>query len=82
MGKLEKLFNEIIKLNKNLRFEELSKVLSKLGYSQNQPGSGSSHYTFRKKGRMPITITKDFPIDTVYVKKVRDALIEEGFFNE
>ena len=78
MGKLEKLIDEIITLDKNLRFEELSKVLVKFGYTQNQPKGGSSHYTFRKDGKMPITVKKDFPMDVAYIKKVRDALVEEG----
>ena len=79
MGKLEKLIDEIMKLDKNLRFEELAKVLIKFGYTQSQPKGGSSHYTFRQSGKMPITIKKDFPMDVAYIKKVRDALVEEGF---
>jgi len=79
MGKIEKLIEDIIKLDKSLRFEELSKVLNKLGYKANQPGRGSSHYTFRKKGKMPVTIVKDFPMDVAYIKKVRDTLVEEDF---
>jgi hypothetical protein len=79
MGKLEKLIDEIMKLDKSLRFDELTKVLIKFGYTQNQPKGGSSHYTFRKSGKMPITIKKDFPMDVEYIKKIREALIEEGF---
>jgi len=79
MGKLEKLIDDIMKLDKSLRFEELSKALNKLGYIEKQPGRGSSHYTFRKKGKMPITVVKDSPMDVAYIKKVRDTLIEEGF---
>jgi len=79
MGKLEKLIEDIMKLDKGLRFEELSKVLNKLGYFAKQPGRGSSHYTFRMKDKMPITLVKDFPMDVAYIKKVRDALVEEGF---
>jgi len=79
MGKLEKLIEKILKLDKNLRFDELAKVLKRYGYNQSQPGKGSSHYTFRKDGKMPITIPKDNPVNTAYVELVRDALIEEGF---
>lgn len=32
------------------------------------PKSGSSHYTFRKAGKNPITIPKHEPIKTVYIK--------------
>jgi len=79
MGKLEKLIKKILKLDKNLRFDELTKILKRFGYKQSQPSKGSSHYTFRKDGKMPITIPKDNPVNTAYVELVRDALIEEGF---
>ena len=79
MSKLEKLIEKILKLDKKLRFDELVKVLKRNGYKQSQPGNGSSHYTFRKEGKMPITIPKDNPVNIVYVELVRDALIEEGF---
>ena len=79
MGKLEKLIDKIMKLEKNLRFDELAKVLMRLGYKQNQSSGGSSHYTFRKEGKMPITIPKNNPVIIVYVEMVRDVLIEEGF---
>ena len=79
MGKLEKLIEKIMMLDKNLRFDEVAKVLIRFGYIQNQPGGGSSHYTFRKEGKIPITIPKGNHIIKVYVELVRDALIEEGF---
>jgi len=79
MGKLEKLIDEIMRLDKNLRFNELAKVLIKFGYNQSQPGGGSSHYTFKKNGKMPITIKKDFPMDIAYIKMIKEALVEEGF---
>ena len=79
MGKLEKLIDEIMRLDKNLRFDELAKVLIKFGYIQSQPKRGSSHYTFRKSDKMPITIKKDFPMDIAYIKMVKEVLIEEGF---
>jgi len=82
MSTLDKLITKVIKLNKNLRFDELAKVLRLLGYTQTQSGTGSSHYVFRKEGKMPITIVKAQPIDVAYIKMVRDALVEEGFGND
>lgn len=76
LSKWDKLINEILKLNKNLRFEDLSKALIKIGYTQNQPRGGSSHYTFRKSGKMPITIPKATPINKTYIEMVRDAINE------
>lgn len=76
MSKLEKLIQEILKLNKDLRFEELAKVLIRLGYTQYQPSKGSSHYIFRKNGCMPITIPKHKPLKRVYIELVRDIIME------
>ena len=76
MSKWDKLIDEILKLNKNLRFEDLTKALIKIGYIQNQPKGGSSHYTFRKDGKPPITIPKAIPIKKAYVELVRDAILE------
>ena len=55
-----------MKLNKNLRFEDLTKALTKIEYAQNQPKGGSSHYTFRKSGKMPITIPRANSMNKVY----------------
>ena len=72
MSKWDKLITRICNLSKDLRFDELRKVLESYGYEMNAPRSGSSHYTFRKQGCTPITITKH----EVYVEMVR--LIVEG----
>lgn len=74
MSKWEKLIQEILRLNKDLRFEDLAKALIKMGYTQHQPRGGSSHYTFRKEGCMPITIPKHTPLKKVYIEMVRDIV--------
>ena len=76
MGKFDKLIEEIMRLNKSLRFEELTKALIKIGYTQHQPKGGGSHYTFRKAGKMPITIPKDNPVNKAYIELVRDAILD------
>ena len=48
------------------------------GYEMNAPRSGSSHYTFRKQGCMPITIPKHEPIKKVYVEMVRQIVESEA----
>ena len=80
MSQWNKLIDEILKLNKNLRFADLSKALIKMGYTQNQPKGGSSHYTFRKAGKPPITIPKSPQINKVYIEMVRNTILE--FENE
>ena len=73
MSKWDKLIARICNLSKDLRFNELRKVLESYGYEMNAPRSGSSHYTFRKQGCMPITIPKHEPIKKVYVEMVRQS---------
>ena len=77
MSKWDKLLARIYTLSKDIRFDELRKVLESYGYEMNAPRSGSSHYTFRKKGCMPITIPKHEPIKRVYVEMVKQIVESE-----
>jgi predicted RNA binding protein YcfA (HicA-like mRNA interferase family) len=81
MSKWEKLLARVLSLDKNLRFEELKKVLESYGYVMNAPGSGSSHFTFRKEGHNPITIPKHSPIKRIYIEMVK-AVVEEEMKHE
>ena len=54
MSQWDKLLARIRALSKDLRFDELRKVLESYGYQMTAPRSGSSHYTFRKAGGMPL----------------------------
>jgi predicted RNA binding protein YcfA (HicA-like mRNA interferase family) len=80
VSKWEKLIEDILKLNKDLRFEDLAKALIKMGYTQSQPKGGSSHYTFRKKGCMPITLPKHKPMNKAYIELVRETV--QKYLNE
>lgn len=77
MGKWDKLLSKIKSLNKEMRFDELRKVLESYGYTMFAPKSGSSHYTFRKAGCNPITIPKHEPIKVVYVRMVKNVVEAE-----
>ena len=77
MSKFDKLLERITSLSKDMRFDELRKVLESYGYTMCPPKGGSSHYTFRKPGKMPITIPKHEPIKNVYVQMVKEV-IENG----
>ena len=79
MSQFYKLLQRIRSMDKNLRFDELRKILEFYDYVMDGPADGSSHKTFRKKGRTPITIPFDTPVKIAYVKKVRDAIENEGF---
>ena len=81
MSQWDKLIDQILTLNKNLRYEDLSKALIRIGYTAQQPGGGSSHVTFRKAGHDSITIPKTRTrMDIVYIKLVSDVIVK--YFNE
>ena len=82
MSRWDKLIMRICSLSKDLRFDELRKVLESYGYVMNAPKGGSSHYTFRKSGCMPITIPKHEPIKKVYVEMVRQIVEGEAIDDE
>lgn len=82
MSKWDKLLARIYNLSKSLRFDELRKVLESYGYEMNSSRGGSSHYTFRKAGCMPITIPKHEPIKRIYVEMVRKIVESEAKNNE
>ncbi|MCQ2551048.1 MAG: toxin HicA [Clostridia bacterium] len=77
MSKFDKLIKRIRNLSSDLRYEELEKILIEYGYVVDQPKSGSSHYTFRKKGHTPITIKKDSKMKKFYVKMIKQVVEEE-----
>lgn len=74
MSQWDKLISEILNKSPNLRFDDLSKALIKIGYRKNQPKGGSSHYTFRKSGCAPITIPKHSPLKRAYIELVSEAV--------
>ena len=82
MSQWDKLIGRILNLSKDLRFDELRKVLESYGYIINAPKGGSSHYTFRKPGCRPITVPKHEPIKKVYVEMVRRIIESEVSDNE
>lgn len=82
MTKWDKLIARILNLSKDLRFDELKRVLENYGYEMKAPKGGSSHYTFRKHGYMAITIPKHEPIKRVYVEMVRQVVESEEINDE
>lgn len=80
MSRFMKLLMRIKAMSKDMRFEEVRKVLETYGYKMSSPSKGSSHRTFRKKGKPPITIPENDPVKRVYVIMVKEAVeeIERG----
>jgi predicted RNA binding protein YcfA (HicA-like mRNA interferase family) len=82
MSQFDKLLQRIHSLDKDMRFEELKKVLEHYGYKMSGPAGGSSHRVFRKTGCNPITIPQHEPIKRVYVEMVREVVESEESDNE
>ncbi len=78
MSKWDKLLSRICSLSKDLRFEEIKRVLESYGYEMKSPSGGSSHCTFRKSGCQPITVPRREPIKKVYVEMVREIVEREA----
>ena len=77
MSKWEKLLNRILTMSNDIRFSEIKKILESYGYTMTSPRSGSSHYTFRKKGKYPITVPKHEPIKKAYVEMIKEIIEQE-----
>ena len=74
MSRWDKLLSRICLLSKDLRFDELKKVLESYGYEMHESRGGSSHCTFRKAGCQPITIPRHEPIKKIYVEMVKQIV--------
>lgn len=75
MIKWQKLLERIRCNPKTVRFNEVKKILESMGYKGKKPKSGTSHWTFRKNGCMPITIPERNPyVKETYVKIVINML--------
>ena len=78
MSKFDKLIERISTIQKMLEdasFDELDKILSKLGYEKNN--SSGSHFVYRKSGRESLTLPKCKPMKECYAK-----MVLEIYFNE
>lgn len=58
MLKWDKLIKRICNLSKDIRFNELRKVLGNYGYEMKAPGRGGSHFTFRKTAALLLQYLK------------------------
>ncbi|MBC7341771.1 MAG: type II toxin-antitoxin system HicA family toxin [Clostridia bacterium] len=73
MGRLEKLYEKVKRNPRQVRFDELRKLLLRAGFRERQPRGGSSHYTYVKDGKL-ITVPRDNPVKPEYVKEAIEAL--------
>lgn len=75
MTRINKLYAQIINNPKNVKYENLDKILRQHGFQCRQPGKGSSHYTYFHDD-LPeiITIPYTRPIKAIYVKIAIEAI--------
>ena len=69
MSKRDKLLQTIINNPKNVNFETIRNILLNHGFSESIPRGGSSHYTYHK-GIYRVTVVKDKPVNSIYIKRV------------
>jgi len=69
LGKLKKLLQKIKNNPREVRFDELDKILTRSGFTRRQPGSGSSHYIYTKGAARLVLPYHQPHIKTVYVER-------------
>ena len=81
LSKLEKLLLKIKNNPKQVRFEELDKILTRAGFIKRQSSKGTSHYVY-KKGELKISIPYRQPhiLETYVIQAIK--LLEKHFSNE
>ncbi len=76
VSKKDKLIEAIENNPKNVKFEDLKKILENLGYAA--VNGGGSHYVFSKKDSVSLTIPYKRPVKVIYVKQVIRIIEEEN----
>jgi hypothetical protein len=78
VSQFEKLLRQIKNNPRDVRFEELEKLLRRLGFDVRQPHGGSSHYYFFKR-TVHISIPRHGKhVGYVYIEQVIEILKSEG----
>jgi predicted RNA binding protein YcfA (HicA-like mRNA interferase family) len=81
MSKFEKALQRLRQNPKHVRFQEIEKILVRLGFEKRQ--EGTSHAVFSKPGCEPITVPKRKPfVKPHYVKELLSRLDEWGILDE
>ena len=76
MSKKDKELKAIRNNPKNVRFEVIQRIMLRYGFSENISSHGSSHYTYRK-GELRVTIVRENPVKTYYIKDAI-AILDES----
>ena len=74
MSKKDKLNQKILE-GRNISFEEADKVLIKAGFIADSPQSGSSHITYRKQGKIQVTLVRNRKeLKPYQIKMIQEAI--------
>jgi hypothetical protein len=80
MSKRDKLIQKILKGTSIITIEEAEKILLFLDYIAEQPASGSSHITYRKKDCNSVTLVlSQKELKDYLIKKLQEALRKAGY---
>ena len=72
MTKKEKLFKRLLELPKDLRFEELDKILVSVGYVLER--TRGSHAIYTKSGANTLTIPRKSPVKSYLIQQVLEEI--------
>ncbi|WP_206811107.1 type II toxin-antitoxin system HicA family toxin [Paradesulfitobacterium ferrireducens] len=85
MTKFDKLYAQIVNNPRDVKFEDLDKLLMRYGFERRQPRRGSSHYNYSHPDLAEvITIPFNRPVKAVYVIQAIEALrkLERSEYSE
>ena len=75
MSKKQKLLQKLLRKPKDLRFEELERIIIMFGYRLDR--SKGSHFSYLKDGRYPLVIPKHSPVKRNYINDVLNAIEDD-----
>lgn len=75
MSKKSKLFKRLLDKPKDLRFEELEKIILWCGYTRERTRGSHAHYF--KEGYPPLTIPIHSPVKSYLISQVLDIMEDD-----
>ena len=75
MSKKQKLLKKLLRKPKDLRFEELERIILMCGYRLDR--SKGSHFSYVREGHLPLIIPRNSPVKSCYIKMVLNAIEDD-----
>lgn len=81
VGKLQKLLQKIKNNPRQVRFEELDKILTRAGFARRQSSKGTSHYVYKKEDlQLSVPYRQPYILQTYVVQAIK--LLEKHLISE